>query len=564
MHKKDGKKNKKRGWKRKRSGKALAAAALLLGAAILFSCGFAKTSQYAGGGRGYLRSATYYSDDWVINFWNSESCHMEEELAQIAADGFNSIILAVPWREFQPQTRPISYEDYAWAKLDRVMEMAAAQDLGVILRVGYTWDYAGSDNILTRYERLLYDEEIRSAWLSYAARLYERASAHENFCGGFLTWEDFWNFTENCAGYGNGITGRKMAKQVGYTAYARERYSLKELSAFYGTDFSDYSEIYLPEKESYARKVLFEFYDAFLQKLLKETQAVFPDLSMEVRLDTDAVKKADGSLEGVPHWNTFGCGDASYTGIMYSVPMGFANAGEKVTAEEALKKAPVLLNQVRAYNGNKPVYVDQFLFTDNTVGFEQNAQLEESEKTAYLNGMGEIFRKYTMGYGIWTYRDYGDNKLYNPQFALGLRGWKSFGGSYVAEGDEGKEAVLPSGSRISQDIRSRATGASGNDAYVRFTLEGRDGAVVTVRAGGRSQTAAAGERRTVEMKFEDCSAEELSISCTGGGTAMVDNVKVYTYITEGDLYRMDGSQDHCMEAVRQLNRTLGASQADNS
>jgi len=61
------------------------------------------------------------------------------------------------------------------------------------------------------------------------------------------------------------------------------------------------------------------------------------------------------------------------------------------------------------------------------------------------------------------------------------------------------------------------------------------------------------------MKFEDCSAEELSISCTGGGTAMVDNVKVYTYITEGDLYRMDGSQDHCMEAVRQLNRTLGAS-----
>ena len=45
---------------------------------------------------------------------------------------------------------------------------------------------------------------------------------------------------------------------------------------------------------------------------------------------------------------------------------------------------------------------------------------------------------------------------------------------------------------------------------------------------------------------------------------MVDNVKVYTYITEGDLYRMDGSQDHCMEAVRQLNRTLGASQADNS
>ena len=79
-------------------------AALFVGTAILFTCGFGRMSEYSSGERGYLRSATYYSDDWVINFWNSESVHMEEELARIAADGFNSIILAVPWREFQPET----------------------------------------------------------------------------------------------------------------------------------------------------------------------------------------------------------------------------------------------------------------------------------------------------------------------------------------------------------------------------------------------------------------------------------------------------------------------------
>ena len=25
----------------------------------------------------YWKAATYYSDDWVVNFWNSESVHME-------------------------------------------------------------------------------------------------------------------------------------------------------------------------------------------------------------------------------------------------------------------------------------------------------------------------------------------------------------------------------------------------------------------------------------------------------------------------------------------------------
>ena len=71
------------------------------------------------------------------------------------------------------------------------------------------------------------------------------------------------------------------------------------------------------------KKAFYEFYDAFLAELLTETQKVFPDLSMEVRLDADPVKKADKTLEGVSHQSTFGCGNASCTSIMYSVPMGF-------------------------------------------------------------------------------------------------------------------------------------------------------------------------------------------------------------------------------------------------
>ena len=57
----------------------------------------------------------------------------------------------------------------------------------------------------------------------------------------------------------------------------------------------------------------------------------------------------------------------------------------------------------------------------------------ETEKAAYLDGMAELFKAKTLGYGIWTYRDYGDNKVYNSQFALAQQGWKFSGGSKVEE-----------------------------------------------------------------------------------------------------------------------------------
>ena len=58
-------------------------------------------------------------------------------------------------------------------KFDRVMEAAQRQNLKVMLRVGYTRDYYSGDNVLERYEKLLYDDGTKRAWIQYAKRLYE-------------------------------------------------------------------------------------------------------------------------------------------------------------------------------------------------------------------------------------------------------------------------------------------------------------------------------------------------------------------------------------------------------
>ena len=533
----------------------LRTAAALGAAAFLFATGFARAEDHASGKAGYLKSATYYSDDWIINFWNSESIRMEEELARIAADGFNNIILVVPWREFQPETAPCTYNDYAWDKLDRVMETAADQDLSVMLRVGYTWDYYGSDNVLNRYRGLMYDKNMRSAWLEYVGRLYERAVAHENFCGGFLTWEDFWNFTDSSASLGKGSSGKKMARQCGYTDYAEQNYTLEELEEMYDHFLESYDDLYFPEKDSYARKVFYEFYDQFLNDLLAESQTVFPGLSMEVRLDVDPVDHWDGSQEGFMHSSTFPSGDAAYTSTMYSLPMGFINEHERVTAEEALDKIPVFLNRLHVYSGGKPIYVDQFLFTDNTVGFEHNAQLRDDQKALYLEGVVPVLKNMTMGYGIWTYRDYGDNKLYNAQFGLGQEGWRFFGDSSVAERDGNKMAMLKDGSGIQQNIGNRMTGNTGDDTHVRFKVEGDRKCKLTIRAGTQTRTVEVGKNRIVDINFTNCHAADFSIEAKGG-TVYVDDIQVFTFVTQGELYAMDGTEGSCIEALRSMNQKL--------
>ena len=90
----------------------------------------------------YLKSVTYFGDAWPINFWGTEDDNMEVNFTRIKADGFNSIILVVPWREFQPGDMGNMYNEAAFSKLDKIMKCADDHGLMVTLRIGYCWDYA--------------------------------------------------------------------------------------------------------------------------------------------------------------------------------------------------------------------------------------------------------------------------------------------------------------------------------------------------------------------------------------------------------------------------------------
>lgn len=503
-----------------------------------------------------LKSVTYVSDAWVINFWNAESDHMEEELAQIAADGFNSIILAIPWREFQPDADPVRYNSYAFDKLDRIMRAAQQQGLWVVLRVSYTWDYCGNEQPTLRFRQLLGDEKLRSAWLGYVETVYQAVSAYDNFYGGFITWEDFWNYMEDAPGL---FLARKEgiaeAKRIGFQDYLEERYTLEELKRYYEPQvkLAGYGSVGIPQRSSPAYQLFFEFYDYFLLELLAEAQQVFPDLSMEVRLDVDPVRGLDGSMVGANHFGTFPCRDAPYTALMYSVSMGQEH-NRLLTAPEAISTMEEQLNLVKAYNGGKPIYIDQLLYMDITPGFEKNARLIEEERNAYLTGLAHLLRRDTNGYAVWSYRNYANNFVYNGQFALGDKGWE------VSRGKAGdlagsRRMKLENGGIISQKIGNRVSLNGSQDNRVRFTAGSSSPASLFVTLGSRTETVAVDGEGLFDLNFGKCEYDEIRFRAVGD--VWLDDICVYNFVQDGQLYDMDRNELPCLEGVRELNRLLG-------
>ncbi|MGN0158825.1 MAG: hypothetical protein ACI39W_06775 [Brotaphodocola sp.] len=502
----------------------------------------------------YLRAVTYVSDAWVINFWNTESDHMDEELEQIAADGFNSIVLVIPWREFQPTVNPVSYNDYAFEKLERVMCAAQRHGLWVSLRISYTWDYYTKEDSKNRFRELLKDGKTRQAWIDYVGRLYDFCSGYSCFYGGFMTWEDFWNYVEDVPRESK-ETRLKEAKQIGYQDYLKENYDLDQLSEYYQSTkkLTDYDDIYIPSKTSPAYRLFYDYYDDMLMELLQDAQEVFPNLSMEVRLDVDPVNGIDGGLVGAHHFRTFPCKNASYTSLMYSVSMGQENKGERIDADQAVAEMQRQLQRVRAYNGDKPIFIDQLLYMDGTEEFSYNAQLYENEREPYLAALPPLLKRFTNGYAIWSYRSYTNNAVYNCQFALGSRGWET-NRARVCQMDGSSQMYLEDGGSISQQIGHRINGKRTHDNIVRFTAKSSRPVTVSVTLGQQTKEVLVMGEGQYELNFDRLEYDMVTFRARG--EVYLDNIDIYNFVQDGQLYDIDGNELSCLPAMRNLNAAM--------
>lgn len=527
---------------KKMAGRGALLCMLLLLSSLL--CGF-RTAPEAAAGGGHIKATMYFGNTWQINFWTGEHFDMDRDFSQIAEDGFNTVILVVPWRAFQPSPGGAVSQSML-ARLDDMMSRAEAAGLGVMLRVGYTWDMASGDDVIGRFNAMVYDKNMRASFKQYAASVCQTASKHANFAGAFLTWEDFWNYVskaEEAAQKGDLME----AGRSGYSAYILEKYDEEELAELYGNE-KDARTAPFPTMDSPAYGLFLEWYDTVLMEILEETQEVFPGISMECRLHQDNVYKEDGTLTGYSHHETFAAGNADYTSAMLSVDMAAGNGTDGASVAGTNRS---LLAFMKGTAG-KPVFVDQFLYQETTPGFDNLAHIS-GDMNGYLTRMGGVFRDCTIGYGLWSYRDYTDNLIYNPEFGLALDGWTMTAGKI--ESVEGNHmARIKPGGMISQNLSSRAY-LSDKPSRVRFRVIAETPAVLTVMLGGKTikQEVEAGDR-TVTFEYDESLKSGLTIMSTAD--VLVDDIQVYSHVTEGGIYDLDGNPGPNLSGLRALNAAM--------
>ena len=441
-----------------------------------------------------IKAVTYFGDQWPVNFLNSEHADAESDFAAIRRDGFNTVIYCVPWSEVQPDTSSTSFNETALSKLDSMLSRAEAAGLNIMLRLGYTWDYSGAPESSSRFSSIFYDDSIRSAWRRYAARVYSLASSHPGFAGAFITWEDFWS----------GLSGSDAA--------------------------------------SYRR------FDERISSLLQETQGVFPGLSLECRLDRDPYYSGN-AVRYYDHQATFSCADAPFSCAMLSVSMGWAD-GTVLDPGNAASKSAENLSRFMAGAG-KPVFIDQFLYMETTPGYERLAKLPPSSVNAYLAAMGQVFASSQAGYGLWTYRDYADSIVYNPEFGLHDKGWGLSGGAELIEDGGNHRMHLPEGASVSQNLQGRGFASSENTKVSFLVFSGSD-TTVTVNVSGVIRTAdihPGMQTVLLDMGSQVCG----SLMIRSAGDIQIDNIKVYSHVTGGGIYDINNAPGPYLSGIRAMN-----------
>ena len=358
----------------------------------------------------FIQAAHYFSDGWPLNVWQvARPAAITDELRAIMADGFNTVILVVPWRGFQTDQLEPAYDPFHVRQLERVLGAADKLGLSVIVRVAYSHSILlhNTPNGVTQAQRLLLDEDTREAWLHYLRTVHGICREFRSFRGGFLCWEEFWH------AFGKWQLRKKhrrqeLAELTGFLSWLREQ-------GVQGLDT-------IPKAESEQYAHYHRFANARIREYYELAREAFPDLLMECRVDKDALYR-EGAIEWLDNDDYRDIEAGRYT---YWAPfMGARNEGEKLSAADAEHLLRYMLEEVTGAGTHTNHVVDQFNFVDDAPRFVGvHAEIQPQEVAPFLELAAPLLRHFSRGYGVWAYRDYRQNILYNPRFLMGLRGWE--------------------------------------------------------------------------------------------------------------------------------------------
>lgn len=497
-------------------------------------------------------AAHWFGTHWPKNYLAAfRREHVAADFRRLADDGFDTVVLLVPWGDFQPVPSPCcEYDERAFERLRFLVDEADRAGLKVMLRLGYGWSFHPRfGDVGERQQALLNDPAVREAWLAFLGRIANEIEGDGHVVMSFLSWEDLW------------------LRRVEESARA-------DVDAFAATQRRAAGGP-LPDPAADARG-FHAYWDWLLvERLYRPANARFPALSLEARVDRDPRFEPgpDGQpvvAEWLAHEGMFKLPAGQALSVYWAPFWGAENRGERLPAARSLELLGVMLREAHATSGRLPLFVDQFNFVDNTPGYAHNAVIRPEDTAAFLHAASCMMRNHHVaGYGLWTTRDYAESPLHNPAFGYGLEGWRLA----RAAGGEPEAALegLPSGDFqlrlaagdvLAQDIpRTRGRLPRHDDAMpdqlcvdaaadapARLRARAGGAAVELAFAGGGASRACAA---IAPVPGEDGLVLELSV--LAGAPALRD-VQLFDHVQYGGLYDLHGAPGPLLGPVRRMNR----------
>lgn len=510
----------------------------------------------------FIKSAHYFSSAWPKTFWQEfERADVQHEIAQIKRDGFNTIVLTVPWRGFETNFRSTKTDSVKvmYDRLDFLLDTITNQQMMFILRVGFPHDYTPNtgSSIAKQCEGIYTDSRTQAHWKQYLVKLKKVVKNYEYASAGVLvSWEDFW-CPHFVFPHQNEQERLDKAQKIGYGDWLKNK-NPNILKVLLGVNELKYDQLKIPKKNESSYVYYIEFIDQMLdQKILRPTQEVFPHASLEIRVDKDPVHNGDQKI-----WigHDLYLDDTNHKGTYWAPFWGASNQGELLSAEQALITFEYFLKYITGDGKNINHVIEQFNFYDNTPYFPNNANIKPDEIDDFLAGAAPLLKAYSQGAGVWAYRDYADNALYNASFEMGLDGWHTEGIINLVGDANGREVSMTPGSSIDQSFY----------AAERFMLISQYETVNFCFTVGQSSKLEVLVNNQPLIQKEatqgkNCwlldasllkSTKQVNFKVVSKSPATIDELSLHGFTQKLGLYQSNGEAGQYIPAYRKLNNAL--------
>ncbi len=510
-----------------------------------------------------IKAAHYFADAWPKTFWQEfEEGQVDADLEQIKQDGFNTIILVLPWVGFELnfQNNETTSNKIMYQRLGYLLDKIKQNKLDYMLRLGFPHDYSPNTgtSIVKVCSNMYEDPQQQSKWKNYLKKVKQVTDRSPNNLTGILvSWEDFW-----CPHFIFPLlddTRRKqLAQNIGYSQWLMQKDSTT-LKVVIGQNSIKEEDVMIPKKDEAAYFYYIEFIDQKFEELvLDSTRTIFPQTAMEIRIDKDPVKSIKGENIWVGHKLYFN--EKNHRGTYWAPFWGADNQGEKLSLKQALFNFEYFLNYVTDNGQSTNHVIEQFNFTDNTPYFPNHASLNENEVADFLHQSADLLKKYSQGYGVWAYRDYADNALYNASFEFELASWQTQGKVKVIKTEGDNQLAMMKNSSIAQSYNPHERHMLATSyQQLNLCLKSEQQGEIDVFANQELIANALLDkgRNCIKLPAEKLvNAKQVEFKIIANSDIVIDELKLYGFVQRLGVYDEFNQPSIHRDAVEQLNQQL--------